>query len=179
MLKNGIIFIIFVFVVILLLILTAITQNTFFIGLIALILGILILYFSIVLNKKEDYSKWSEGKGKIINISTSKYDHYSKEYTMSNPYIIVEFFDEFGNKHKGKSQYFKKVNEIYKCNDEVKFKYKLSKNSIFGTESLAIIRIFDSKLEEVDGKKSVIILGIIGVILIILSIYIFTGKVIL
>lgn len=143
------------------------------IGIMPLTVGILFLSVGILLSKKTDYSTWKDGKGKVVAISTHSYDYKSGHHYHS-PRFVIEFVDERGNLHRGYSQSFKKIGDRYPVGTELSFKYKLG-GPIFGKESLASIHIFDTGLEELNGKGSIIVFSLLGLLFIFLSILMFLG----
>lgn len=144
---------IYMLAVIVMMILSIITQNSKFLFILPLGLGI--VFFRISIGGKQDYSKWKAGKGKVQYIYTGTFDK------PHSPTIVVEFTDEEGKQHRGESQMFKEVNK-YQSGDEIEFKYKLNESStfrnIFGTEGFARIHVFDNELQEYNSKPGDMIL---------------------
>ena len=167
--KNIFLIAIYILVVIIMVIISVITQNVKFLFVLPLGIGIIFLRISAgILFKKQDYSKWKAGKGKIQYIYEGTFDK------PHSPTIVVEFIDEEGKQHRGESQMFKEVNK-YQSGDEIEFKYKLNESStlknIFGVEGFARIHIFDDELQEYNSKPGDMILVGFSMFWIILSLF--------
>lgn len=162
--RMMILCIIFILSAIVMMILSIITQNSKFLFILPLGLGIMFLRISI--GGKQNYSKWKDGKGRVQYIYTGTFDE------PHSPTIVVEFADEEGKQHRGESQMFKEVNK-YQSGDEIEFKYKLNESStfknIFGREGFARIHIFDDELQEYNSKPGDMILGAFSLFWIILA----------
>lgn len=149
-------------------ILSAMTQNFKFMFIVPIIMGSIFIYFSIGTIKKVDYSKWKDGKGKVLCIKEEEFKRERGRLWYSQPYIIFEFMDENGNKHRGKSHHFdnkfrEELEEKFKIGTEVQFKYKLHESTtfknIFGTEPLASIYLIGEESKQSSPKLNLILIA--------------------